>query len=41
MLQVNFFRRTPGGMGGFEEVLRPDDFAFKEGRQGGMVVREP
>ena len=31
VLQVDFFRRAPGGVGGFEEVFGADDFAFEEG----------
>ena len=38
MLQVDFFRGAPGGVGGFEEVFGADDFAFEESREGRMVV---
>ena len=30
VLQVDFFRGAPGGVGGFEEVFWADDFAFEE-----------
>lgn len=41
MLQINFFRRTPGRMCRSEEVLGPNYFTFKESRESGMVVRKP
>jgi hypothetical protein len=31
VLQVDFFRGAPGGVGGFEEVFGADYFAFEEG----------
>ena len=30
VLQIDFFRGAPGGVGGFEEVFGADDFAFEE-----------
>ena len=35
---VDLFGAVPGGVLGFEEVFWADDFAFKEGGQGGVVV---
>lgn len=40
MLKIDFLGRSPGGIRSFEEVLRPDYFAFEERCQGRMVIGE-
>lgn len=40
VLKIDFLGRTPRGVCSFEEVLRPDYFAFEERCQGRMVIGE-